>query len=334
MCLGQPSWSTSCGGVGIHRNPIPGNPEETSTTSCLLNGATIAGNVARHTSHPQHLTHNTRFSAPSGFQTPLLAVGDSGDAAEYNAACSLLEMGIQNATPWSLCAGEQLSEIEKAAVEKEADVSRRICVVSPKLYNTSRTYEFGNFKTAVFPKYASATQKEIREDLSALSSVSTVRTAMSLRQRTADAVSANLPLHNSTSDALCLECGLPGDVLQVVTREHCIAQEVETFLSERSCFYARVAGLLDRRLRCAHAPAVLRCKPQPCVAVSPMRHTKTNSTIGSALHRLHCEGLRGRHRHVWNMVGVSALVRVDCGVVNDNVYSIAQFILNRLTIRP
>jgi hypothetical protein len=121
--------------------------------------------------------------------------------------------------------------------------------------------------------------------------------------------------------------------LQVVTREHCIAQEVETFLSERSCFYAWVAGLLDKRLRCAHAPAVLRCKPQLCVAVSPMRHTETNSTIGSALHRLHFEGLRGRHRHVWNLVGVSALVRVDCGVVNDNVYSIAQFILNRLMIR-
>jgi hypothetical protein len=73
-------------------------------------------------------------------------------------------------TRWSLCAGEQLSEIEKAVVEKEADVSRQICVVSPKLYDTSRTYEFGTFITAVFKtKYARASQKEIREDLSALS---------------------------------------------------------------------------------------------------------------------------------------------------------------------
>jgi hypothetical protein len=59
----------------------------------LISGATNAGDVTRHTSQPQHLTHNTSFSAPSGFQTPLLADGDSVDAADHNAACSLLEMG-------------------------------------------------------------------------------------------------------------------------------------------------------------------------------------------------------------------------------------------------
>lgn len=263
--------------------------------------------------HPQHLTPHTSFGARSGFQALL-------DVAEQE-----LDM---------IRKGEAVMEEELM----EEKLKSRLFVPHllshiPFKTRSLNPYPAGAFKTVIQKEYARASQKEIREDLSALSSVSTVCTAMSLRQRTADAVSANLPLHNSTSDALCLECGLPGDVLQVVTREHCIAQEVETFLSERSCFYARVAGLLDRRLRCAHAPAVLRCKPQPCVAVSPMRHTKTNSAIGSALHRLHCEGLRGRHRHVWNLVRVSALVRVDCGVVNDNVYSIAQFILNRLTIR-
>jgi hypothetical protein len=107
--------------------------------------------------HPQHLTHNTRFSEPS----------------DHIAACSLLEF-VPKLKPakWSICAGEQLSEseknfeIEKAVVEKEADVSR---VVAPKLGDTSRTYELGTFRTAVFKnKYQSASKKEIREDLSAL----------------------------------------------------------------------------------------------------------------------------------------------------------------------
>ena len=70
-------------------------------------------------------------------------------------------------TKWSLCAGEQLSEIEKAEVEKEAYISPKICAVSPKLDDTSRTYELGTFQTAVFKtKYQSLSKKEIREDLS------------------------------------------------------------------------------------------------------------------------------------------------------------------------
>jgi hypothetical protein len=70
-------------------------------------------------------------------------------------------------TKWSLCAGEQLSEIEKAEVEKEAYISPQICVVSPKLDDTFRTYELGTFQTAVFEtKYQKLSKKEIREDLS------------------------------------------------------------------------------------------------------------------------------------------------------------------------
>jgi hypothetical protein len=96
-----------------------------------------------------------------------LAVGDSVHAADDAAACILLE--IQDAT-------EQLGEIEKKDVEVEVEATKIVekscrdsnCLPQRRRYK----YKLGNFKTSVFlRKYASASQRQINEDLSALSEI-------------------------------------------------------------------------------------------------------------------------------------------------------------------
>ena len=300
MLLGHHPSSTSCGGV--RRNPIPGNLGKTSTTRCFINGATNAGNVTRHTSRPQYLTHNTCFSL---------------DAVD-RAVSILLEIGCKE-PPTQTSRGGFNVMVEE--LEMGLD-SRKICSKSFKFPKAYGDKAFLGFFANVFQtRFASASEKEIRGDLSALgdelklrkiqnetstpalrskssakksprlltrSATPTAKKSPRLLTRSAtptDRVRCSDPVDSSAS--YCWECGLGGGVL-LVTHQSTLhfCHSVNVFL----------AGMLQAELRRPFTSYMLRSRPggpPGTIHVSPLQKPASKNEITFEVYRLHCCRISG-----------------------------------------
>ena len=241
-------------------------------------------NTSHTTPHTQHLTHNTCFS--------------------LRAVSSLLEMGREE--PVEVKELEMGREEPVEVKELEMGLGVRNFLANfldfPKAWGGEDKQGkgiLGSFSSKVFNiQFASASQEEIRADLSALDdnetstpalrSKSSAKKSERLLKRSAtptDRVHCSDPVDSSAS--CCRECGLGGGVL-LVTHQSTLhfCHSVNVFL----------AGMLQAELRRPFTSYMLRPRPRgppQTIRVPPLQKPASKNEITFAVHRLHCCGISG-----------------------------------------
>jgi hypothetical protein len=255
-------------------------------------------------------THATKIHQKTAvFIAPELGLlsFNPNDAEVLEAACTLEKMPKVHWYSWgSLCEGIKVSDAEMMKEAAEAVTKGFSNKIDREGKGDDRDFPkawggedkqgkgiLGSFSAKVFKiQFASASQEEIRADLSALddneTSTPALRSKSSAKKRSAtptDRVRCSDPVDSSAS--CCRECGLGGGVL-LVTHQSTLhfCHSVNVFL----------AGMLQAELRRPFTSYMLRPRPggpPQTIRVSPLQKPASKNEITAAVYRLHCCGISG-----------------------------------------